>query len=312
LARGTPNSNPRRESDTQLEQAKILRVFQLLDLLLQPWGQSVKDLTEALGSNARTVYRYLRLVGEEGLGYRVVRQKGSYRIPDTGRLTTHQLFSAEEKELLLQRLAEVGAPNPVLESIRRKVQLSAGLLPRPEELPALQRLIWAEQLREAIRKGCRVRLLGYRSTSTPEVRDRIVEPLYLSPELQLRAWEVAASLEKSFLLDRMQGVEMLQEAVTPRTVDRLPDFFGLADNDWLPVELLLTNRAHGVLIREYPAAARCCTAGTDPSWPHFFRGKVRGYEGIGRFVMGLPTEVRVVAPDAFRQFVREKSARALW
>lgn len=146
MAPVTRISKPRRESEVPLEQAKILRVFQLLDLLLQPWGQSVKDLAEALGSDTRTVYRYLRLVGEDGLGYRVVNEKGRYRIPDTGRLTTRLLFTPVEETLLLQRLADVGTPNPVLQSIRRKVQLSAGLLPRPEELPALQRLVWAEQL----------------------------------------------------------------------------------------------------------------------------------------------------------------------
>jgi proteasome accessory factor C len=297
---------------SNIEQAKILRVFKLLDLLLQAGGCSVEELGEELGQNPRTVYRYLRLVGEEGLGYRVEQRQGRYRITDTGRYDRNWDFTAEEYELLQQRLAPVGPPDPVLQTLRRRLRLAAGYVPRPDQLPALQHLTWAGLLREALRTGRQVLLPAYRSTNTADVRDRLVEPLHLTPDLVLRAWEVETRIEKSFRVERMGGAPVLAGPLTARTAERLPDLFGMAETDWQPVELLLTDRAHALLLREFADAHHCCTPAGEAGWPRRFQGQVRGFEGVGRFVLGLPTEVRVLSPDALRDYVRERSSRATW
>jgi len=37
-----------------------------------------------------------------------------------------------------------------------------------------------------------------------------------------------------------------------------------------------------------------------------YEGRVRSFKGIGRFVLGLPGEVRVLAPEGLVGYVREK------
>ena len=171
-----------------------------------------------------------------------------------------------------------------------------------------------EELQKAIKEKRHVLLLRNKSTSTPDVRDREVEPEVLTEDLtRLSAMGADSGEPRTYNFDRMQGVKMLTTDCRHPPSDRRPDIFGIAATDWQPVELLLTERTCQLLVREYPAVLPyCLPAGEELAWPHRFRGQVRGLEGIGRFVMGLSTEVRVVGPKVFRTFVQEKSARALW
>lgn len=75
----------------------------------------------------------------------------------------------------------------------------------------------------------------------------------------------------------------------------------------------MSARAYRLLLEEYPAARLFVLPGAVPDEMSYqFRGEVRSYLGIGRFVLGLPSEVEVVAPAAFRVFLQEKAARAKW
>ena len=309
------------EKDQFIAEAKILRIFNLIGLLKQKTGHSIEDLALDLGRDKRTIYRYLKLLEE--VGYDVDSRDGRYFITEAAD-TLERRFTEQEAQLLNQRLVDVGDANPLVASIRLKVKLTSEIVPLPNELRTMNQAEFIDRLQVAIQLGRRVRLVRYRTTNTAEVRDRVVEPVALTDKLtQLIAMEVEKGEKRTFNLSRMQDVDILDEPCTFPPGDREPDLFGMAATDRQPVELLLTERAYQLLIREYPEAVPHClpaeagrskgdTASDGPRWAYRFRDKVRGYEGVGRFVMGLPTEVRVVAPDAFRTFVRKKSARAAW
>ena len=309
------------EKDQFIAEAKILRIFNLISLLKQKGGHTIEDLARDLGRDRRTMYRYLKLL--EVIGYDVDSRDGRYFLVEAADMRERR-FTDQEAQLLNQRLVDVGDANPLVASIRLKMKLTSELVPLPHELRTMNQAQFIDRLQVAIQLGQRVRLVRYRTTNTAEVRDRLVEPVALTDKFtQLIAMEVDKGEQRTFNLSRMQDVEILDEPCTLPPGDREPDLFGMAATDWQPVELLLTERAYQLLIREYPDAVPYClpaeagrskgeTAGDGPRWAHRFQYKVRGYEGVGRFVMGLPTEVHVVAPDAFRTFVWEKSARAAW
>ena len=315
-----------------VEQAKIFRVFSLIRLLKQTSGHSVKKLAnEHLDCTERTVFRYLNLLKAVGYGVDSITRTDS-----SGKSEKHfyiteaadgaeRYFTEQEAQLLRVRLASLGESSPLLDSIWRKVKLTSELVPLPDELRVLNQAVFIDRLQDAIKNKNRVVLRRYRSTNSATVRDRVVEPVALSDKLnQLVAIEVEKGERRTYNISRMQDVDILENEPCVFPVGNWePDLFGMADTDWQPVVLRLTERAYQLLILEFPDALLYCLSirsgpvldkpnGTGPEWVHEFRYQVRGYEGIGRFVMGLPTETRVVAPEAFRTFVREKSARATW
>jgi predicted DNA-binding transcriptional regulator YafY len=304
---------------------KVLRIFVLISLLKQKPGYSVDKLAGYLQCNKRTVYRYFKLL--EQLNYDVDSTDGYHYLVeavDGPRLS----FSKKELELLNLRLVDLGESNPLVASIRLKLKLTSAHVPLPHELRTLSQSTFIEWLQIAIASRKRVRLLRYNTTTeTGEVGDRVVEPQSLTDNLsQLVARETEHGKIRTFNLSRMQGVDILEDqpCLFPH-LELTPDLFGMADADKEPqaITLHLTERSYKLLIREFPAAypfcqalqnpGRAVEAGTArPTWSHEFRCEARGYEGIGRFVMGLPTEVKVVDPEDFRAFVQAKSAGATW
>jgi proteasome accessory factor C len=89
-----------------------------------------------------------------------------------------------------------------------------------------------------------------------------------------------------------------------------------ADENWQAIELLLTPRAYQQLLRESAEAAAQCQLTTvaeqAENWAYRYRDRVHGFHGVGRFVLGLPLEVHIVAPETLREFVLDKVARAKW
>lgn len=297
-----------------IEQAKLLRVLQLIRLLRNERGRTLDQLAQALDCSTRTVRRYLDLLTE--VGYLVdekLDRRGHFFLfeaePDQV-----PLFSAEEHALLQQALAGLAESNPLGASLRQKLHRKTELIPLADELVDLQRGRMVQQLGEAVRARLRVRLVRYQPADSGSGRDRVVEPVALTEGFeQLSAVEVASGQLRTYKLRRMEDVQVLdQPCVHPVTEEHL-DLFGMTGPAWLPVELHLTERAYRLLVEEHRGARQYVSpapAGGEPGY--VFRGEVRSYLGIGRFVLGLPTEVRVVAPEAFRVFLREKAGRAQW
>ena len=304
---------------------KVLRVFALINMLQQKPGYTVEELAEYFEKDKRTVYRYFKLL--EQLKYDIDNRDGRHFL--VGAVDgPRRNFTKAELELLNNRLVDLGDRNPLVASIRLKLKLTSEQVPLANELLTLNQSRFVEDLQEAIADRVRVRIIRYNTTTeTGEEGNRVVEPQSLTDNLsRLIALETAHGKVRTFILSRMQGVEVLyvEPCQFPR-IELTPDLFGMADVDKPPksVTLQLTERAYQLLIHEFPDAYPFCRTlpgkGSkneaevgQPTFSHQFQCEARGYEGIGRFVMGLPTEVKVLDSAEFRTFVREKSARAAW
>lgn len=188
------------------------------------------------------------------------------------------------------------------------------MIPFADELLDVHRARVVQRLNEAIRQNRRARLLRYQSTNSGTVRDRDVEPLAFSEDYAtLNAVEVESGQLRTYKTRRIQDVCLLDQPCTLGKPDEVLDAFGMTGPDWLPVELRLTMRAYRLLVEEHPGSrAFVAPEPSAPEWPYRFRGLVRDFAGVGRFVLGLPTEIEVVGPDEFRRFLREKVGRARW
>lgn len=296
-----------------IEQAKLLRVFTLIRLLKQQPGRTLPELAHYFECHPRTIKRYLTLLEE--VGYFIDEDGQRRKFIFEAEPDTPPYFSPEEIGLLRQALVALDPESPLGESVRRKLYLTSELIPLADELLDIHQGRVVQQLVAAIKDRCRVRLLRYQSPHSGTVRDREVEPLALTDNYaQLNAVEVASGQLRTYKIRRIEAIEMLAIPCDHPASEEHLDVFGLTGPAWLTVTLRLTARAYRLLIEEHPAARSFVLPDPVPAsdLSYRFRSEVRSYLGIGRFVLGLPTEVEVVEPVAFREFLREKAGRARW
>jgi proteasome accessory factor C len=315
--------NPSLPSDTNttdIPQQKLLGMLQLIRLLKEPGGHTMAELLEQTNKKLRTLQRYLRLLEE--VGYSVDKTPTSparyFLFESVPKGHRYEPLTPDEADLLARRLADLNVPGPLLTSLRQKLQLPGLLLPQPHELNGLRLARILDTLALAIELKRRVRLLAYESGNSGTVRDRVVEPLALANNYtQLASNDVEAGEFRTYNLSRMGGAELLDAPCTIPDTGRRPDAFGMAaDEKWQTVELLLTPRAYQQLLRESAEAAAECQPATATEkvkdWAYRYRGRVHGFHGVGRFVLGLPLEVHIVAPETLRKFILGKVAEAKW
>jgi len=272
--------------------------------LLSGRPRTVAQLAGLLEISSRSVYRYLELLAE--VGY-LVDKDGHERYflfhPEASKAA--EAFEPEESLLLKQLLESAAGTHPLKEGILHKLYLHSDYIPLAENILKVHAAKVVAKLSEAIRERRQVRLLNYHSTNSETYADRLVEPLEFTENFAvLQAYEQATGKVKSYKVERIEDVEVLDAAGQYGEAAGGLDFFGLSGPEPIPVTLRLTARAYRLLIEEYPPTQPYTRReGKD----YVFEGSVRNWQGIGRFVLGLPGEVAVLAPEELRGYLRERA-----
>jgi len=215
------------------------RLFQLIQHLRRRRGvTTAATLAERLEVSERTIYRDVRdlilsgvpIRGEAGVGYALER---SFELPPL-------MFTADEIEALvlgarfvrsytdpgLAKAAddalgkiETVLPDALRDRIERSVLFSVNF--RPSEQTA-QHL---EQLRGAIRDGRKVRL-DYED-GNGNATERIVRPVclvFMAPRWLMSAWCELRDDFRNFRLDRVAGLDVLEQTFAPERGKTVKDF----------------------------------------------------------------------------------------
>jgi proteasome accessory factor C len=290
-----------------IAQLKLLRVLRLIALLKGTPRKAVQQLAQALEITNRSVYRYLNLLEE--VGFLIDKDfAGRYFIFAEEAETPDILFSPEEGSLLRQLLLAATPGHLLTDGILKKLYLNSELLPLPDNLLKVQNSRNVRRLIQAIQTRRRVVLQKYHSAHSNTILDRLVEPLELTENYQmLAAFEPETGQRKVFKTERITEVTILEQ---PQTCDLSvssleADPFGMVGPERMPVRLALTSRAAMLLREEFPHCAPLITSGKDSGCYHF-AGEVQDWKGIGRFILGLPGEVEVLAPEELKAYLREK------
>ena len=281
-------------------------MFRLIRLLSGRTGKTIAQLALLLETSQRSVYRYIKLLEE--VGYLVDKdQHERYFLFHPEEPRAAEAFGPEESLLLRQLLESAAAAHPLKEGILHKLYVHSDYIPLAENILKVHTAKVVAKLSEAIRERRQVRLLNYHSTNSETYADRLVSPLEFTDNYAvLQAFEPDANKVKSYKVERIQDVEVLDVAGQYDQAAGGLDFFGLSGPEPIPVTLRLTARAYRLLIEEYPLTRPFTRQeGTD----YVFEGTVRNWQGIGRFVLGLPGEVRVLAPEELRVYLRERAKK---
>jgi len=286
-----------------IPQQKLLRTFKLIRLLNTPPYRTVPALAPLLDITPSTVYRYIELLEE--LGYPIMsddRNRYYLDFPYNRQTSGTNFLESDETLFLQDLLLQTGHTNPLAQSILHKLNKNYSLRPLADQLPKLHASTNIAILRSAINLERRVILQNYLSLSSDTTSDRIFEPLEIDPTYTyVLGWDVTNDRQGQFKIERIESIELLEDPVTPgRTIDSV-DLFGFTGDQWINVALRLSERAFRLLVEENPA---CREYITSEEGVHYFKGKVRDFRGIGRYVLSLPGEIKILAPENLKIYLR--------
>lgn len=291
---------------------KLERELRLMLLLTDNHTYTIDELCRKVGISRRNLYYYLEFFRDSG--FIVYKTAEGYAIDPSSPFFNH-LFSrvsfTEEEAVIMSRLLDrAGGGNAITAGIRKKLSrfYDCDILAHDDVREQAAANIRA--LYDAIKRKRQAVLHGYASPHSRTVRDRLVEPFMLMDgNNEVRCFEPASGMNKTFKISRMQAVDVLD---TPWACEKshrrmFTDVFMFSGEELMPVELELGQLSYNILKEEYPRAERSITTAADGA--HRLSIDVCSYAGIGRFVLGLYDDIRVLGGDGFKQYLGEKIRR---
>jgi len=286
------------------ENKSLFKTFELIRLLNTTPKKSVKNLERQLGMSNSAVHRRILLLNSIGYPISKDKQHRYFLDFDLG-ADSNSPFTKSELELLNGLLQDYSGKSPEATNIIHKLQLNRSLIPLADALPQLHASKLLNLSRIAINLRCQMKILRYRSLTSNDVTDRLVEPMELTADRRyLIGWDVEKGEQRQFKIDRIGDVEVLNTKMVEERIASPIDLFGMTGDSWETVRLELDGMAHHLLLEEFPAS-RGCVRNTARGWVEF-TGQVRSWKGVGRFVLGLPGRVKVITPQAFKDYIQKK------
>ncbi|MGI8635318.1 MAG: helix-turn-helix transcriptional regulator, partial [Segetibacter sp.] len=272
---------------------------QLLRLLLLLSGNkryTLHELHKRFDVSERTIYRYLDTI--EDAGFVLNRMNGSYnlQLETTQARSLQKLlhFSEEEAYILYKTLSLIGGTSALKARLVCKLNAMYDFraLSQVEDKSHLETI---RRLSEAIGAKKQVLLKGYRSSNSDSIHDRTVEPFEFLPDYKATwCYDKQSSICKQFKIARMKDVGLLPTSWQKEEKHKVPfvDAFHMsAEAPIATIQAHLSLKAYNLLIEEFPLAE---TYVEPLNGKYLLAIPVADFNGIGRFVMGLLGDVKML------------------
>ena len=287
------------------DQTSLERMLRLMKLLTGNVNYTVDELARRLGISYRSVYRYIDTFKEAGFSVEKV-ESGIYKmgvinrkLPDFSKLV---YFSEEEAYIVNSLIDSLTDDVSVKLDLQRKLSSLYDSTAIAEYVGKKFNGTNVAELMDAVRNEKQVILHLYESSHSNDIRDRRVEPFGFTPNnVQVWAYDLEDGQNKLFKVSRIDWVEVL-DGWTCRRYHRKGylDPFRIASYSPVHVKFEMNLRARNLLIEEFPMAEKYVQKEGD-SW--VFDGNVAKMEGVGRFVIGLAADIRIIDSPALQKYV---------
>lgn len=297
-------ATPKKKTESILPHGRLMRLFQII-AVLKSGHWTIQQLAERFDTSQRTIYRYIHLLEE--VDFLIEKDfHNRYFIITSEDDPTQTVFSIEETRLIKKLIQGGTEDNPLKNTLLKKLALNSELdsMPRLFVKARLSKIV--DDLSIAIRNKHQVVLRNYHSANSNEIRDRIVEPIHFGDNYQsIMALDTNDKICKHFKLDRIGEVNQLGKKFEFESLhqNKDTDIFGFSGDGQIWVQLRLNMRAYLLMREEYPLSMPFLQK---ENGHYIFNGPVTNFEGIGRFVLGLIDELKIVGPDTFKAFVEKK------
>ena len=291
-----------------MEQPKIEKIFNLIRMMSGKKTFTVGELAEKLDTSYRSIYRYIdtfRSAGFvvekiQGSTYRIVKMPSSFKNFD--KLV---YFTEEEAAVINSLIENLEETNSFKTTLRKKLSAIYDRTDILNATPKHPTAIKLFALNDAMHKKKRVVLKSYESAHSGTVLDRTVEPhRYTEVCMAIWAYDVENKDCRIFKVSRIGKVQITdidwQNESEHR--DGFVDAFRMAGTERYHVRLELSLRAKNLLTEEFPLAVKDIRMEND-KW--IYEGDVTHMAGIGRFVIGLIRDIRILESDELRSYISE-------
>lgn len=286
--------------------AKIFRIFRLIALLKGKARYTAQQLANYAEDSERTIYRDIGNLELMGFCIEEDFNNSYFIICENFSVEEYPGFSLEEARLLREMISRDPAISYMKEDLIRKIYMHSEQEVMAQNMLDIKHAQICRQLSKAIRNQNRVELVNYHSANSETIASRIVEPISFSENFKtLLAFDAEAIKNKHFKIERIQQLKILEEPYQFKGQHSLMDIdiFGMSGENEIEISLKLTLRAYSLLREEHNQAIPYLFV---DDGAYYFRGPVKSFEGIGRFVLGLPDEIEISAPPEFSQYVINK------
>ena len=280
-----------------MEQPRVERTLRLMRLMSGNAYLTVEQLAKRLDTSTRSIYRYIDTFKTCGFAvekiddsiYRLISMPSGYK--DLQKLV---YFSEEEAMVLTYLIESLDETNSLKSSLYRKLCAVCDTKSIKEYSGTSKNAANVQALGNAMKDRKTVILKDYSSSSSGTVRDRVVEPFeFTNNHIDIWAYDCEKKDVRLFKIARIGWVDILP--IDWQHEDEHDkgylDAFRMQGKTQTHVRLEMTLRARNLLCEEFPLAIPDVT---EKDGKYILDTKVSKMEGVGRFVIGLMGDIRVL------------------
>lgn len=289
-----------------MDQPKLERMLRLMKLLTANNYLSVEEIASRLSITTRSVYRYIDTF--RSAGFVIKRKNGCIRLDKSSpyfiEISELIHFTEEEAYILKSAIESIDENNVLKQNLKKKLYTVYDYKILAETIVHSRLSCNVHQLVKAMENQQAVILKKYASSHGNDIRDRMVEAFAFTTNYeQVWCYCLEDREVKLFRVSRIGAVEMLPVLWQHKAehVAGFIDIFRMHSNRKLPILLKLGLRATSLLEEEFPLAAPQLQKLPDNQW--LLKTEVCSYEGVGRFVLGLPGEIEIIESPEFIDYI---------
>ena len=297
-----------------MEQPRVERTLRLMRLMSGNAYLTVEQLARRLDTSTRSIYRYIDTFKTCGFAvekiddsiYRLISMPSGYK--DLQKLV---YFSEEEARVLTYLIESLDETNSLKSSLYKKLCAVFDTKSIKEYSGTSKNAANIQALGNAMKDRKTVILKDYSSSSSGTVRDRVVEPFeFTNNHINVWAYDCEKKDVRLFKIARIGWVDILP--IDWQHGDEHDkgylDAFRMQGKAQTHVRLEMTLRARNLLCEEFPLAIPDVT---EKDGKFIFDSMVSHMEGVGRFVIGLAADVKIIDSPELEEYVRSYRDRYL-
>ena len=290
-----------------MDQPKIERMLRLMKMMSGNNNYTIDELAQKLDLSYRSVYRYIDTF--KASGFTVIKVRSNvYRI---GKMPRNYVdmdkliyFSEEEAYLINSMINGLHPTNQLKANLKKKLSAIYSCTSIADYVHSEKAVSNINELETAVREKRKVILKAYESANSHEVSDRLVEPFEFTTNcIDIWGYDLEKKECKVFKISRISSVVVLEDYWTNEDKHHKSktDCFRMSSFEQTPVKLEFSLRAKNLLLEEYPLA-QADLKEIDGKW--ILDTMVSNMAGVGRFVMGLADEVKIIDSPALVEYIK--------
>lgn len=290
-----------------MDQPKIERMLRLMKMMSGNTNYTIEELASKLGMSYRSVYRYIDTFKASGFVIEKL-QKNVYKVGKMPRshvdMSKLIYFSEEEAYLVNSMIDGLHPTNQLKIDLKKKLSAIYSCTSIANYVHSEDTASNIQELERAVREKKKVILKAYESANSKGVSDRFVEPFEFTTNcIDIWGYDLEKKECRVFKISRISSIVVLEDYWTNEDKHQKSktDCFRMSSFEQTPVKLELSIRAKNLLLEEYPLA-QADLKEIDGKW--ILDTMVSNMAGVGRFVIGLADEVKIIDSPALVEYIK--------